>query len=646
MAQKIDLNKLVVIDIETLVNLFTLYAKDVTTGKEKQFIIYNDRHFVDEPHNLYRFLRNCKRNGYSFVTYNGIAFDMQVLHYFYDWCTQQQDPLYEFDNKFVIDQLYSKATNLINVQDTANRFENQIHESRLFLPTIDLFVQNHYNVPGKYTSLKWLEFAMCFPNLEEMPHPHNEPVTLEQIDDIIAYNRNDVLATYEFYTRIKHETELRLKLTEEYKISLINSSEPDMARKIFGKMLCEQMGITYSELKQQRTIRKYVNFKDIIFPYVKFVTKPLQKVLNDIIDTNIDCNPHSKEKFQYVFNYSGLEIYLGLGGIHACTSPGVYTPKDDEFIQDSDVTSFYPNLAIQNNVKPAHLGDDFNLIYNKIFEQRKLIPKKDPKNYIYKILLNSTYGLSSEVNSYFYDKQFTYTITVNGQLSLIMLAEALTLSVPGIKILQMNTDGLTYVYKKQHKDIVEKICTWWQSVTKLGLEHAYYKKMVIQDVNNYIAIDTGDKIKKKGMFDTAPLYHKNHSNLIIPKALEQYFVNNLPIEETIKSTENIFDFCAAVKKKNNFTLNLYTNYNGVELVEEQQKVTRFIVGNSSNAGLLMKDFDDGRKVSALANTLVQPLNKVVDTNAKNYKLNYDFYIRKCKDIIENIQPSVTQTSLF
>lgn len=639
---KIDINKLVVVDIETMCNIFTIYCKDVATGKEKHFILYDLPRYAGEAFYLYKFLRNCQRNGYSFITYNGIAFDMPVLTFFYEWCCEKQDPLYEFENTFIINELYKKATGLIGDQDN----KPYVRESDLFLPTIDLFVQNHYNVPGKYTSLKWLEFTLRFSNIEEMPIPHDQPVEEHQIDDIIAYNRNDVLATHEFYTRIKHESELRLTMSEEYKRPLINASEPRMVREIFGKLLSEQMGITYKELRELKTIRKNVNFKDIIFPYVKFITPELQALLKSLQQITIDCNPHSQQKFSHSFNYNGLPIDLGLGGIHACTTSGVYTPNDDEFITDQDVVSFYPNLAIQNHIKPAHLGEAFNVIYKNIFEQRKLIPKKDPKNYVYKIILNSTYGLSSEINSYFYDKQFTYTITINGQLSLLMLAEALTLGIPGIKILQMNTDGLTYIYKKKYKPIVDKISSWWQATTNLSLEEAYYSKMVIQDVNNYIAVSMDGKVKKKGLFETELLYHKNHSNLIIPKALEQYFLNNVPVDLTIKQHTDIFDFCAAVKKKSNFALNLYKHLNGLEIVEEQQKVARFIVSNTENAGLLIKDFDDGRKVSVLANTLIEPLNKIVDTNAKNYKLNYDFYIKKCKDIIENITPSVTQTTLF
>ena len=53
-------------------------------------------------------------------------------------------------------------------------------------------------------------------------------------------------------------------------------------------------------------------------------------------------------------------------------------------------TSYYPNLAIRNGFAPAHLPNkEFLEQYEWFFEERKLIPKSDIRNYVYKIILNS-----------------------------------------------------------------------------------------------------------------------------------------------------------------------------------------------------------------------------------------------------------------
>lgn len=491
---------------------------------------------------------------------------------------------------------------------------------------------------------------MNYPTIQEMPIGHDQVITKDQIDEVVEYCWNDVDSTEQFFKLIKYETEVRLALSVEYDKNLINASEPRMAREIFGKFLCEQMKITYPELKQMKTVRKHVDFNDIIFPYTKFVTPEFKKVLADFKAVIIDATPTNRPAFGYSFSHNELQIYLGLGGMHSCVAPGVYVPAEDEIFEDADVTSFYPKLSIENNVRPEHLGEIFSVIYENIFKQRQLIPKKDPKNYIFKILLNSAYGLSSEINSYFYDRKFTYTITINGQLSLLMLVEALYKSVPSIRFIQKNTDGVTYIYNKKYTNIVRKICKWWERTTKLSLEYAYYSKMVVADVNNYIGVYTDGTLKKKGLFETKIEYHKNPSYMIVPKALEQHFVNAQDVNSYIRSGNNsIFDYCGGIKKKSNFKLNLYKDLGNTEICEEQQKVTRFIVSQpGADAGLLVKDFNDGRKVSALANTLVMPLNNIKPEcpQVGRYPVNYEWYIKEVQKIVQTIQPTTIQTKLF
>lgn len=646
----INLDKLVVIDIETLHNMFCLCARDYKTGAKKEFIIFDHKNYEDQAFKLYKFLCNCASNKYTFITFNGIGFDMQVLQFFFEWCNEKQDPLYELGNKFIIDKLYKKAQQIINTQNDEEKYKILVPENKFFIRTIDVYKQLHYDRPAKATSLKWIQFSTRYPIIEEMPISHEEDITIDDIESVVIYCWNDVDSTYEFFTKMRKETELRMALSKEYDRNLINASEPKMAREIFGKFLCEELGITYKELKDQKTIRKDVHFNNIIFPHIKFVTPKLQRVLADFNEITVDCNPHSKADFKYTFDYNGLKVDLGLGGIHSCTIPGVYTPKEDEEIIDWDVTSFYPMLAIQNDLKPAHLGETFCKIYNGIFLKRKEYDKKDPRNYVMKILLNSTYGLSSEINSYFYDKQFTYAITINGQLSLLMLVEALYASVPNIKFLQKNTDGVTFICKKEYRPILAKIQGWWEKTNKLSLEEALYSKMVIMDVNNYIAVPIKGDPKKKGLFETDMLPHKNPSAIIIPMALEQHFINNLTPKDFIISPErSIFDFCKGVKKKSNFKLNLIRSYNFAELIEEQQKVCRYIVSKKTdNSGLLVKDFEDGRRVSAQANAQIIPLNIIrkEQEQASLYPLDYEYYVRETQKIIEIISPSTTQTTLF
>lgn len=666
--KKIDLDKVIIYDLETLKNCFVGNFLDFKTGAKKTYTFFNDKKYEDQPFEFWKFLRSCVNNGYTFLGYNVLGFDGQILDEFYNSCCGNgQDPLYEFDTEYIIDSIYNKAQHIISLQNDDEKYKYMVSESKMFIPHIDLYKLMHYDRPAKATSLKWIQFSMCYPKIQEMPIAHDEDISIDDIEQVVDYCWNDVDSTLEFYKKVKYEVETRHDLSKEFNLDIVNASEPKMVREIFGKFLCEEMKVTRKELKELKTIRTKIPFKEIIFPYTKFQTPQFQKMLEYFKDTIVDATPNFKTEFKYSFVFQGMNVDLGLGGIHACIKNGVYTHKEDEVIEDADGKSFYPFLAISNGLRPKHLGSAYNKVYPMMYDMRMKYDKKDPKNYIFKIILNSAYGLSKEINSYLYDPQYTYQVTINGQLTLLMLVEALSISIPNIQFLQMNTDGVTYVYNKKYTDKVRKICEWWEKTTKIELEYAYYEKMVINDVNNYIAVKEGftekylenpedfvslskDYVKKKGLFETSMLFHKNPSALIIPKALERHFIIGEDITSFINNEDNsIFDYCLGVKKKSNFKLNLIQNFNFAELITEQQKVCRYIVANNDeNSGLLVKDFNDGRRIMVHKDINVQPLD-IIDTNylqMGKYNVDKKHYLKQTNKIIEQITPSVVQQSLF
>jgi len=111
-----------------------------------------------------------------------------------------------------------------------------------------------------------------------------------------------------------------------------------------------------------------------------------------------------------------------------------------------DVASYYPNLAIRNRWSPAHIpNEEFCELYEWFYKARKKYDKKNPLNYLFKIILNSTYGLSKNRHSFLYDPELTFRITINGQLLLSMLYEQITLAIPDAQPIMQNTDGLEFI---------------------------------------------------------------------------------------------------------------------------------------------------------------------------------------------------------
>lgn len=536
-----------VMDYETIVNCFVaVFTHYKDEGVRHVFVIHESRNDFSK---LLAFLQKCVTNKEWHISYNGLAFDAQITH----WMLDNHETLSRLNAEQLVKAIYGYAQETISRTDRGEFAEYSPNKMRI--GQIDLFKMNHWDNRAKMSSLKWIQYSMDWDNVEEMPHPHYEPITdLNQLKSVVKYCLNDVLSTKKILHHSKEQIVLRQSLTNEYKINLYNASEPRISKELFLHFLHKKLGWDKSEIKQLRTPRPYIVLADCILPYVKFKTPEFQEVLN-YFRTKVITS--TKDGFKHSINYKGVKTDYGLGGIHGATDAGVYEAKPGWTIMTSDVTSFYPNLAIKNGFHPEHLPKkEFGDLYEWFFEERKKIPKSDPKNYVYKIILNSTYGLTGDENSFLYDPRMTMQITINGQLLLSMLYEMICEEIPDAIPLMQNTDGLETMIPSAAVGKYMDICSRWEQLTQLSLEHDQYKKMIIRDVNNYIAINQQDKVKCKGAFEWEDLdkkkvavFHKNKSFLIIPKAIYAYFVNGIKPEDFLANNTNITDYCAGVKAK-------------------------------------------------------------------------------------------------
>jgi len=488
---------------------------------------------------------------------------------------------------------------------------------------------------------------MDWKNIVDMPIHHTTEVEEDQIPEIVSYCINDVKSTKQIMHLSKEQINLRKALTEEYNIDLFSASEPRISKELFLHFLSKQTGIKKAELRQMRTQRNQIIFKDIILPYIEFKTATFQNLLKKFQDV-ILYPGETKGGFKYSVQYKGVKTDYGLGGIHGARTSKVYNATEDMVIMTSDVTSFYPNLAIRNGWAPAHLPKiEFCELYEWFFEERKKIPKKDPKNYVYKIILNSTYGLSNDENSFLYDPQFTMSITINGQLSLTMLYEMICEEIPNAIPLMQNTDGLETMIPREYIDKYMEICTRWEKITNLQLEHDKYSKLVLGDVNNYIAVTEDGKSKCKGRFEYKDLaLHKNKSFLIIPKALHAYFVDGIKPEKFISENLNIFDFCGGVKIKGDWKFYKHEIVSGNFILEELQNTIRYYISNKG-CKIIKKNNEDLREIQVEAGRWLQKLYiNAEEKEFEEYDINYDYYLEKIRKEINSLEPNTNQLSLF
>lgn len=284
---------------------------------------------------------------------------------------------------------------------------------------------------------------------------------------------------------------------------------------------------------------------------------------------------------------NGFRFDFGTGGIHGSIESKIARATYLYDIVDADVSSMYPNIAISNRVYPEHLSVKFCDIYEDVYNQRKSYAKGTAENAMIKLALNGVYGDSNNEFSPFYDPKYTMSITINGQLSLCLLAEKL-MTIQGLKLIQVNTDGVTVALPKDKREEYDAICAAWQKQVKLELEFAEYSKMIIRDVNNYIAVYTNGKLKRKGAYQYEGLgWHQNQGGLIIPKAAEAYMLHGKDIREFIQEhlqdDANKWDFFLRTKVPRSSRLVL-VNEDGTETL--QQNICRYYISNSG--GKLIK----------------------------------------------------------
>jgi hypothetical protein len=236
------------------------------------------------------------------------------------------------------------------------------------------------------------------------------------------------------------------------------------------------------------------------------------------------------------------------------------------------------------------------------------------------------------------------TITINGQLSLCMLTEMLMKEFDDIEFIQLNTDGITYVADRKDYDAIWSVIRQWEQITGLQMEDALYSKMAIRDVNNYCAVyEESGKIKLNGAYEhrighidgEGLAFHQNQSMVVIKRAAVEQIVNGIPVDKTIRSCKNPFDFCGRTKVPRSSRL-VSVDEEGIEYAE--QNICRYYIAKDGRSLVkIMPPLDEGkdeRYLSINAGQKVRTCNDIKDFSFKD--LDYDFYIQEAQKMVDNV----------
>lgn len=640
-------------DIEMYPNFFLTVFYCLET---KVHYIFEISKRKDDTKELASFL--SKNKGCTLIGFNNVAYDYQMLHYFILQLNKGLKPAQ------LVGRLFKKSINLGNA---IKKGINTKIRKPLF-KNIDLFLINHFNNKAKMVSLKELEFNMRMKNIQELPFPFDKAVTYEQMDVLIEYCKHDVKATELFYEHCLPNIEFRERMSELYKIDLTNANDVKIGEEILIDALSKKLEWDREDIKSMRTHRNAMKIAEIVLSYISFSSEEFRTFLHwwktkVIYETKgqfskipledvAEILPYTFRKFvskntkleKLNIVYKDFQFDFGTGGIHGIISPGIWKANEDYQLILVDVSSYYPNLSSKNGFCPAHFPKEMFVEIVDMLYQQRMKGKKDGDMQIVKAIklaLNGAlYGKSNDKFSCMYDPQMMMSICVNGQLLLVMLAEQFLNA--NIQVVQINTDGILIYVNRNKKDFVDKLCNRWMELTKLKLDYDHFDLVAQKDCNNYIARYTNGKVKTKGAAFSYKLdWHKNHSALVIPKAVESYFLNNVSPEEFIpnhaKQSENIYDFFLRAK----LVKREYKLYGRMgDERHRLQKITRYFVAKE---GMILekempplKDKVETRISAIEKGFQVIPCNDLSNFNSEEIRdnINYQYYINKAQKIID------------
>jgi len=625
-------------DIETMQELFLMNIYDPELDTTKEFLVSKWHNNLDA---LVNFIES--HDDYYFVGYNNLRFDAQVV----EWVLRNHEKWNEFTGLEICAKIAQKAQDVIH--DANFEVFPEYREEDLSFKQIDLFKVNHYDNKNRMVSLKRLEFEMDLENIEEMPIHHSKTqMSKEDINTTREYCRNDVFATYQFYKvttgdcshplyKGNNQIELRMDIQEEFGIPCLNYSDSKIGDEMIKKYYCEEKNMSVSELPKKGYFRKEIKVKYCIAEYVQFKTPKLQEFLKRMKALVLGLQDDFKEHVNFYENvYSFMK-----GGLHTENKPEIFEADDEYEIIDWDVSSYYPAIIINNRKYPAHLGKEFLSGYKRMFERRlelKPLAKKDKriKGIVgaLKLAVNSVYGKSSDMQSWIYDRQLTMFTTITGELSLLMLIEAYELE--GIHVISANTDGVTIRIKKTDIDKMYDLNDWWQNLTGYELERTDYSKIIFSTVNDYLAVKTDGEIKKKGDFLTDFELHKNKSGRVIPIALEQYFINDIPVSDTIRNHGNIYDFAMRQRATRDFHFEGLSN--GKTTI--YNKLIRYYVSNTGEKLLKVKNADSASGAASISQVeagewVMTVCNHLTSSHPLD-NINHSYYIEQAEKIVNKI----------
>jgi hypothetical protein len=702
-----------VYDIEVFQNIFHCSAINTETKEVHKFEISSRKNQLSELISFFKqvnspvswndnYTTNCSIDSDKiFCGYNNLHYDNPVINYIIEY----EHVLTEKPVLVITNSIFNLSKEITNSGENIEKWKRWKYQ--VWFDSFDILTMLYSN--KLRVGLKEIQVTMQYKNVQEFICDWSKPLPIEDFDSMIDYNINDIESTSALLDRCKKDIDLRLAIEDEYGVKVLSKDGVNIGMKILTHKYLEKTGLTWWDIKDLRSPQAYIPLKDVILPFIKYDSPILKSVLDEMKTQVVSPGRKGYEKN---FVFGGLRYTVGVGGIHSKNDPEIIIPAEDEMLIDIDVASLYPSMLIEYGFYPKHLGPEFLEVYSQIRSERIEAKHNGDKikDSTLKLALNGLSGNLQNEHNFCYSPFAVMQIRINGQLLLLMLAEKLV--ELGCRIVQANTDGLFVLLKKSIYDKVNIVCREWEQLTKLTLEEDRFEAMYQYAINDYIAVKEGyakkkhefrdftavmdpktgdhikygatnakgetyrnmdeirkDYIKTKGMFITEVLLGKGLSPKIIPEAIIKYFVDGIPVEDTVKGCTDIKKFLMSEKTGKQWhveymnqeiqrTNRFYASTDGAYLwkwkgIGEHYAWNPSELSDMAYWSLIQEGKDpynpplvpDTKQYqNMLTASGVTLLNMFDDKPIEDRKINYRYYLRECYKIIEDLKPR--QLSLF
>lgn len=513
-----------VLDIELYVNYLLVMFKSVDTRRVHYFEKHDDSEL--DTQTILGILRE-----FTVISFNGMDYDMPLLFMALGGAS--------------LPELKRASNHIIEGGLRGWQFE-QHYNVRVpkWLDHIDL----KEPVPGVQISLKLYGGRLHSKRLQDLPIEHTAEISVEQRAELRRYCENDLDTTIDLWLKATDPKDdiiaTREMLSAEYGVDLRSKSDAQIAEAVIKAEVTKATG----EPVYRQDVLPGTTYRYKPPAWLRFSDPVLQAKFQEVLASDFIVKndgkvqmPKCLEGAEVQLSTGGSTYRMGVGGLHSVEHRAAHVVLPGLIIRDTDVVSYYPSLILLCGLFPRNMGQHFQRVYRRVFEQRIAAKKSGDKSkaLTLKIVLNGTFGKLGSRYSVLYSPDLMLQVTVTGQLALLMLIERL--EGAGIRVVSANTDGVVQVCTPEQDATRRAIIARWEQETGLETEDVGYRALYSRDVNNYVALKEGSGVKTKGVF-TPPGVMKNPDNTILSTAVCDFLDRGVPVAETILNCRDLRPF--------------------------------------------------------------------------------------------------------